>query len=152
MLARGMFHLAQSATGDQITEYHLQAGIIACHCAAKDYESTDWQEILSLYNRLIELDNSPVVALNRAVAVANLEGPAAGIAAVEAIPHRAELNSYYLLYAILGEFEARRANFSAAAAHFRKAVALTNLQSERVFLAKRIESCEQQIAGASVLA
>src|SRR5437667_1078582 len=140
-IARGMFHLAQSAAGDELSEYHLQAGIAACHCAAKDYESTDWQEILSLYDRLIELDNSPVVALNRAVAVANLEGPAAGIAAVEAIPHRAELNSYYLLYAILGEFEARRANFSAAAAHFRKAVALTNLQSERVFLAKRIECC-----------
>ena len=71
MIARGMFHLAQSASGLEISEYHLQAGIAACHCAAGSFEDTDWPQILSLYDRLVELDDSPVVALNRAVAVAN---------------------------------------------------------------------------------
>src|SRR5439155_14013056 len=99
MIARGMFQFAQSAAGEEITEYHLQAGVAACHCAAKDYESTDWGQILTLYDRLVEFDDSPVVALNRAVAVANVRGPVAGIAAVEAIPTRAQLASYYLLYA-----------------------------------------------------
>ena len=68
-----------------------------------DYESTDWSQILSLYDRLVVVDDSPVVALNRAVAVANVHGPIAGVEAVEAIRNRGKLSSYYLLYAVLGE-------------------------------------------------
>src|SRR5262249_16466552 len=97
MIARGMFHFARSAAGVEITEYHLQAGIAACHCAAKDYEATDWRQILSLYDRLIEFDGSPVVALNRAVVVAKVYGPKAGLDAVAAIKDREKLDSYYLL-------------------------------------------------------
>src|SRR5207244_13321899 len=67
LIARGMQHLSMSAAGDELSAYHLQAGIAACHCAASDYESTDWPQILSLYDRLLELDDSPVIALNRAV-------------------------------------------------------------------------------------
>src|SRR5688572_14533748 len=85
MIGRGIFHLSQSATGNDISEYHLQAGIAAVHCTAEDYESTDWHRILSLYDDLIELDNSPVVALNRAVALAQVQGPQAGIEAIESI-------------------------------------------------------------------
>jgi RNA polymerase sigma factor (sigma-70 family) len=85
MISQGMRHLALSATGEELTEYHLQAGIAACHCAAPDYASTDWPQILTLYDRLIALDPSPVIALNRAVALANVRGPAAGLKAVEAI-------------------------------------------------------------------
>ncbi len=88
MIARGMQHLSMSAAGNALTSYHLQAAIAACHCAAADYESTDWRKILSLYDRLLELDNSPVIALNRAVAVANVHGPQAGIDAVAEI-HKA---------------------------------------------------------------
>ena len=83
------------------------------------------------------MNNSPVVALNRAVAVANLNGPAAGIEAVEAIQNRKELDSYYLLYAVLGEFEAQLHHVEAAVAHFRKAAQLTEVKSERAFLAKK---------------
>lgn len=144
LIARGMFHFASSARGDELTEYHLQAGIAACHCAARDYESTDWQRILSIYDRLVEFDNSPVVALNRAVAVANVQGPAAGLAAVEAISNRSQLDSYYLLYAVLGDFEMRRSNFSAAATHFRRAIDLTAVPSERTFLEKRVQACDQR--------
>jgi len=101
MIARAMFHFAQSAAGEAITEYHLQAGIAACHGTAKDYASTDWRQILELYDRLIEFDDSPVVALNRAVALAELHGPQAGIEAVGAIQNLQPLESYYLLYAVL---------------------------------------------------
>jgi RNA polymerase sigma-70 factor (ECF subfamily) len=82
MIARGMHHLALSAAGTELSEYHLQAGIAACHCTAADYASTDWAQILALYDRLLAFDPSPVIALNRAVAVANVHGPAAGVAAV----------------------------------------------------------------------
>jgi len=145
MLARGMFHLARSATGEMLSRYHLEAGIAACHCAAKDYESTDWRQILELYDRLLTLDSSPVVALNRAVAVANVHGVAAGIAAIKTIRHREPLDSYYLHYAVLGEFEERQANYTAAAAYFRDALELTPLDSERLFLRKRILACEERI-------
>src|SRR6202008_4915829 len=93
--------------GDTVPEYHLQAAIPACHCAARDYESTDWRQILLLYDRLAEVDQSPVIALNRAIVIANIHGPKAGIEAVEAIKDRKKLDSYYLLYAVLGEFESQ---------------------------------------------
>lgn len=143
MLARGMFHIAQSAAGNELSEYHLQAGIAACHCAAKDYASTDWPHILELYDRLIEFDDSPVVALNRAVALAEVHGPQAGIEAVEAIQNLQSLESYYLLYAVLGEFESRLNHTRAAAAHFRKSLQLAEIKSEQNFLAKRLQACEQ---------
>jgi RNA polymerase sigma-70 factor (ECF subfamily) len=142
LIAHGMFHLAQSAAGEEISRYHLEAGIAACHTAAPDFESTDWSQILELYDRLVAFDNSPIVALNRAVAVASVHGPAAGIAAVQAIRNRAQLDSYYLLYAVLGDFEARRSNLPAAAAYFRQALELTQLKSEQLFLSKRIQACE----------
>ena len=149
MIARGMFHFARSATGEEITEYHLQAGIAACHCSARDYESTDWRQILSLYDRLVELDESPVVALNRAIVVANVRGAGAGLDAVEAIQNREKLDSYYLLYAVLAELEARVSDYQAAIEHLRKAIRLTEVKSERSFLTKRLLDCEGRSAGAS---
>ena len=140
-IARGMFHLAQSAAGDELSEYHLQAGIAACHCAAKDYESTDWQQILSLYDRLIEFDQSPVVALNRAVAIANIHGPRAGLQTVEGIRGLDKLSSYYLLYAMLGEFEMRTGKLQSAAEQFRRSFELAETKSERAFLLKRLQRC-----------
>jgi RNA polymerase sigma factor (sigma-70 family) len=143
MIASGIAHLGRSAAGNELSEYHLQAGIAACHCTAKDYDSTDWQRILSLYDQLVQIDDSPVVALNRAVATCQVHGPAAGIQAVEAIQHRRSLDSYYLLYAVLGEFEAQLNNFSAAAEHLRKALELTALASEQSLLSKRLRECEE---------
>ena len=140
-IARGMFHLSQSAAGDELSEYHLQAGIAACHCAAKDYESTDWQQILSLYDRLIEFDQSPVVALNRAVAIANIHGPRAGLQTVEGIRGLDKLSSYYLLYAVLGEFEMRTGKLQSAAEQFRRSFELAETKSERAFLLKRLQRC-----------
>ena len=139
MIARGLFHLSRAASGDKLTEYHLQAGIAACHCSASDYESTDWPQILALYDQLVQLDDSAVIALNRAVAVAQVEGPAAGIKAVTQIRNRDSLKSYYLLYAVLAEFEAQLDDPHAAAEHLRKALDLTDLKSEQLFLTRRLE-------------
>src|SRR5216110_4074601 len=144
LIARGMQHLSMSAAGYELSAYHLQAGIAACHCAASDYESTDWPKILSLYDRLLELDDSPVIALNRAVAVANDYGPQAGIEAVETIENGSQLKSYYLLYAVLGEFEKQLNNFQAAIDNFRKALELTELTSEQLFLSKRLQDSEER--------
>jgi RNA polymerase sigma factor (sigma-70 family) len=145
MIARGLLHLSESASGNEITEFHLQAGIAACHCTAADYETTDWPQILSLYDRLVEFDHSPVVALNRAVAVANVNGPQAGISTVGAIPDLDKLDSYYLLYAVLGEFEARLNDPLAAAGYFRKSLELAEIKSEKAFLLRRFKACEEQL-------
>jgi RNA polymerase sigma factor (sigma-70 family) len=139
MIARGMYHLMQSTAGEEVSEYHLQAGITACHCAAADYRSTDWTRILSLYDRLIEIDGSPIVALNRAVAVANVHGPRAGIEAVEAMHDREQLDCYYLLYAVLGEFEADLEHREAAMKHFRKALELATMKSEQIFFTRKLQ-------------
>jgi len=141
MIARGMFHLHESAAGAEISEYHLQAGIAACHATAIDFKSTDWTKILSLYDRLIEFDDSPVVALNRAVAVANVRGPEAGLQTLRAIRDREKLDSYYLFYAVIGELEMRLSNHAAAAEQFRKAFELAETKSERAFLLKRLQHC-----------
>ncbi|MEA3208689.1 MAG: hypothetical protein QOE70_1746 [Chthoniobacter sp.] len=141
MISRAMRHLSRSAVGESVSDYHLQAGIAACHCAARDYASTDWSQILALYDRLAEIDDSPVVALNRAIAVANVHGPAAGIEAVEAIRHREKLEAYYLLYAVLGEFEARLGRQNAAAEFFQRALQLADTKSEQAFLEKRMHDC-----------
>jgi RNA polymerase sigma-70 factor (ECF subfamily) len=141
MIARGMFHLHESAAGAEISEYHLQAGIAACHVTAIDYKSTDWARILSLYDRLIEFDDSPVVALNRAVAVANVRGPEAGLQTLRAIRDREKLHSYYLFYSVIGELEMRLSNHAAAAEQFRKAFELAETKSERAFLLKRLQAC-----------
>ncbi|HTV43311.1 MAG TPA: sigma-70 family RNA polymerase sigma factor [Candidatus Sulfotelmatobacter sp.] len=145
MMTRGMFHLSKATAGNEISEYHLQAGIAACHCMARDYASTDWRQILALYDRLTTFDASPVVALNRAVAVAEVHGPQAGIEAVRAIPDLPSLESYYLLHAVLGEFEFRLNHPQAAAGHFRKSMELAELKSEQLFLAKRLQACEENM-------
>lgn len=144
LIARGLMHLAQSASGGTISEYHLQAGIAACHCAAKDYASTDWPQILALYDRLVEFDGSPIVALNRAVAVAEVHGPEAGRAAVDAIPGRDKLETYHLLYAVLGEFAAQLNDHRSAAAHFKTSLRFAELKSEKEFLQERLRQCEMQ--------
>jgi RNA polymerase sigma factor (sigma-70 family) len=152
MVARGLYHFSQSAAGGEFTEYHLQAGIAACHCAAPDYKSTDWRQILSLYDRLLEIDDSPIVALNRAVAVAEVQGPQAGMEAVNAIPNLSSLESYYLLHAVLGEFESQLNHAQVAAGYFRKALQLAEIKSEQAFLAKRLQACEPMSTSAAGIA
>ena len=143
MIARGILHLTKSSGADELSEYHLQAGIAACHSMAPDYASTDWRQILALYDRLSEFDASPIVALNRAVAIAEVDGPQAGIESIRAIPDLPTLDSYYLLHAVLGEFELRLNRPGAAAVHFRKSLELAEMKSEQVFLQKRLRACEE---------
>lgn len=140
MIARGMFHFARSAAGTAMTDYHLQAGIAVCHCKADDYASTDWRQILALYDQLARCNRSPVIALNRAIVVATVHGPQAGLDAVAAIPDREKLSSYYLLHAVLGEFEARLNRSRAAATHFRRSLQLAELPSEQNLLRKKLIS------------
>ena len=141
MIQRGIAHLSLSATGDALSEFHFEAGIAACHSTAADEVSTDWLRILALYDQLVKLNTSPVVALNRAVAIARVRGPQAGLVALEAIPARGTLESYHLYHAVRGTFAAELGHTAEAIAHFRKAESLASLPLEREFIAKRIHEC-----------
>lgn len=141
MIQRGIQHLALAATGVGLSEYHLEAGIAACHSTAAEETATDWTRILSFYDRLVKLNHSPVVALNRAVAVARVHGPQAGLDALGAISSRSSLGSYHLFHAVCGTFAADLRRFDDALIHFRKAEALTTVPAEKEFLAHRIREC-----------
>lgn len=135
----GIYHLQRAASGDELSEYHLQAGIAACHAAAPDYEATDWQAILSYYDQLVRLNPSPIFALNRAVALAMVAGWQAGIDALNEITG---LDGYYLLPATFGALHARAGNRQTAADCFRRALALTSSPVEQRFLTRKLAECE----------
>lgn len=142
-IGRGLVELVAAAHGDEISEYHLQAGIAAIHCTAADYASTDWARILAHYDELLRLKPSPIVALNRAVAVAQLHGPQAGLAATAAISQRDRLENLYLLHAVEGELHWRRKDHRAAAASFRRALQLAHVGPEQHYLARMVDRASE---------
>jgi RNA polymerase sigma factor (sigma-70 family) len=142
LIARGIKHLDMSAQGEQLSEYHLEAGIVAFHAYAKDYASTPWDEILRLYDLLIKIDDSPVIALNRAVAVSRVHGSEAGIRAVGAIRDTKKLSEYYLYHSVLAELYTESGSFAQAAESYRRAVALSCSESERTFLEQKLKQVE----------
>ncbi|MEO7415150.1 MAG: sigma-70 family RNA polymerase sigma factor [Opitutaceae bacterium] len=138
MITQGLVQLAQAAQGDELSEYHLQAGIAALHCTAADYASTDWARILRHYDELERIKPSPIVALNRAVAVANLHGPHDGLRALAAMSQRARLEGHYLLHAVEGELNWRLKNREAAAACFQRALQLAEVGPEQIYLTRML--------------
>ncbi len=139
LIERGLLELVAAARGEELSEYHLQAGIAACHCTAPDYASTNWTRILRHYDELQRLKPSPVVALNRAVAVAQLHGPQAGLDAIAAIPQLDRLASHYLLHAVVGELHWRLHNDRAAAESYRRAAQLAKVGPEQLYLTRMLE-------------
>lgn len=139
LIERGLNHLVAAAEGSDLSEYHLQAGIAAIHCTSENYASTDWARILQHYDQLNQLKPSPVIALNRAVAVAHLHGPRAGLDAIAAIPQRDRLETHYLLHAVTGELHWRLKNERAAADSFRRALTLAHVGPEQAYLARMLE-------------
>lgn len=135
----GLIHLQQAGLGNEITEYHLLAGIAACHAVAPSYEKTDWQKILFYYDSLMTIHPSPVVALNRAVALAMVRGPRAGLAALDEIKSSPELRNYYWLPATYGELFERLGEHERAASCYREALRYMGNETERRFILKKLE-------------
>lgn len=141
LIAEGMAYLDRSAAGEKITRFHLEAGISACHAAAVTYETTDWRQILSLYDTLLARHPSPVVALNRAVAVGKAHGSAAGLEQALKMNSDATLQNYYLLYAIRAELYLQVGDSERAAENYTHALRLTAMPAERQFLERRLREC-----------
>lgn len=142
LVTEGLRLLDLSATGCEVTEYHLEAGIAAIHAQATRVEHTDWKAIVSLYDILIGIRPSPIVALNRAIAVAQLHGPERGLREIREIPDGERLARYPFYHAALGEFELLIGRQQNARLHFKKALDLARNSMERQFLRQRLDACE----------
>jgi RNA polymerase sigma-70 factor (ECF subfamily) len=122
----------------RVGPYQLQAAIAACHADAMGAATTDWVEIASLYSRLAKLMPSPVVELNRAVAIGMADGPAAGLALVETLTAAPRLDDYYLFHATRADLLRRLGRGAEAAESYKRAMALVGSDGERRFLARRV--------------
>ena len=145
LIERGLYELSHAAEGSELTEYHLQAGIAACHSIAPTYESTEWSKILSLYDSLLELAPSPVVVLNRAVAVSMIHGPQAGLDELCGLESDPFLGRYYLFNAARAELYSRKGDLERAETFFRQALELPCTGPERRFLEKKLAGCRESL-------
>jgi predicted RNA polymerase sigma factor len=142
LVLEGLRVLELSAAGTELSAYHIEAAIASVHAAARDVTDTNWPSIVSLYDMLMAIQPSPVVALNRAIAVAQHEGSERGLDEIGAIEKRDRLAAYPFYSAALGELELRRGSLDAAREHFRAALALARNPVERQFLEQRANACE----------
>jgi RNA polymerase sigma factor (sigma-70 family) len=142
LAAEGQRLLDLSATGDKLTEYHLEAAIASFHSCAPNAESTDWKNIVSLYDLLRGIRPTPVVALNRAIAIAQLEGPARGLEEIRGIGDVERLAAYPFYFSAVGELELRLGNHECARKQFHAALALARNPMERRFLEQRVRAAQ----------
>ena len=136
LIAIGFHHFDRAIEGDEASEYHLQAAIAAIHARAEDRNSVDWLSILDLYDRLYAMNPSPVVALNRAVAISRVRGPADALHSIEAL----KLDGYYLFHTVRGHLLLELSRHAEAAACFREALNCRCSEPERRFIRRKMES------------
>jgi RNA polymerase sigma factor (sigma-70 family) len=141
LVGEGLALLGRSASGTSVSPYHIEAAIAACHTTASVPAGTDWSKVVQLYDALIAVAPSPVVALNRAIAIGQVEGPERGLAELATIPNSERLAAYPFYQAAMGELEFRCGRYVEARQHFRVAVALARNAAERGFLERRERAC-----------
>jgi RNA polymerase sigma-70 factor (ECF subfamily) len=137
-IAEGVALVEQALKSRRFGAYTLQAAIAAVHAEAESAAATDWRQIAALYNQLMRIQPSPVVHLNRAVAIAERDGPAAGLKHIDALLKHGELANYYLAHSARAELYRRLGRTAEARASFERALALTQQEPERQFLQERI--------------
>jgi RNA polymerase sigma factor (sigma-70 family) len=131
LVQQGLALLDAASTGDALSTFHVEAGIAALHATAPSAAATPWREIVALYDTLLRLAPSPIVALNRAIALAELAGPERGLAAIDAIEG---LDEYVFFHAAKGELSARAGDFASASAHFARGIEVARNDAERKYL------------------
>jgi RNA polymerase sigma-70 factor, ECF subfamily len=137
-IAEGVALLEKALNSRRFGAYTLQAGIAAVHAEAESVAATDWRQIVALYDQLLRIQPSPVVQLNRAVAIAMRDGPAVGLAHIDAILEHGGLANYYLAHSARADMCRRLGRTAEARASYEKALALTQQEPERQFLQERI--------------
>jgi RNA polymerase sigma factor (sigma-70 family) len=143
LIAQARHFLDQSAAGKSISTYHFEAGIALLHCSAPSFDQTDWQAILTLYDVLIRLQPSPIYQLNRAIAIAHLQGPNAAIELLQTHAADPIFRHYHLFDATIGELHRRAGNLAQALEHLTTARTRTQSTSEQALLDRRIADCHR---------
>jgi RNA polymerase sigma-70 factor (ECF subfamily) len=142
LVNRGLEAFNRAMTlGRPLGPYTLQAAIAACHARARKYEDTDWVRIVALYDALVQITQSPVVELNRAVAMAMAFGPEAGLELVDELMDEPLLQAYHLLPAVRGDLLFRMGRLADASREFERAAFLTKNTRERALLLARVKAC-----------
>jgi RNA polymerase sigma-70 factor (ECF subfamily) len=141
LIEEGQRLLEHSATGSDVMEYHVEAAIALVHARADQAATTNWAQIVVLYDTLIAIRPSPIIALNRAIAVAQLEGPERGLQEIHSIRDHDRLARYPFYFAALGELELQCQRVDIARDHFKAAVRLARNPMERHFFEQRVAAC-----------
>ena len=144
LIQKGFHYIGKGNPPKKISTYHILAAISAHHCSATDFASTNWQGILSLYDSLLQLDRSPIVLLNRSVALSKVKGPSAALEELEKIKSDPFLESYYLFYATQAELYMELNQVPEAINNFKKAIHLAPLKAEKDLLQKKLNSCSEK--------
>ena len=140
LIAEGVTLVQRALSSPQFGLYTLQAAIAACHATAPSFAATDWSQIVSLYDLLVEATPSPVVELNRAVALAMRDGPAAGLALVEAILARGDLADYHLAHSARADLCRRLGRTAEARSAYQRALSLAQQEPERRYIERRLSA------------
>jgi len=143
LVAAGFHHFDRCLAGDELTPFHVEAAIASCHAAAPTYSATDWPTILERYDELVRIDGSPIVRLNRAVAIAQVHGPDRGLGELDALAASGKLGDYYLLPATRAQLLWLSGRRDDAIAAFERALACGCSGPAQQFLARRLAACRR---------
>ena len=141
LIREGLQLLDLSAKGSELSEYHVEAAIAAVHATAPSVQDTNWEEIVSLYDTLMTIRPTPIVELNRAIAIGQRDGPELGLRELREIRDSQRLAKYPFYHAAFGEFELQSGRPELALQYFSAALALSRNPMERQFFGQRIEAC-----------
>jgi RNA polymerase sigma-70 factor (ECF subfamily) len=139
LIDKGIAFLEKASEGNELSDYHLEAAIASVHAQSPDFQHTNWQKILMMYDLLIELKPGPMVALNRAIAVGYALGPQEGLSELKKM---SDMESSHLFHAAIGNFENILGNKGKACSHYEKAMMLTDSEREKKFLQRKLRSIQ----------
>ncbi len=140
LLAKGFAHFKSATQSKTFSRYYLEASIAGYHCAAPSFEETDWKSILRLYDTLLRHYQTPVIQLNRAIALGHIQGPHEAIKSLKEIEREGTLKNYFLLPATLGEFYSQVADIKQAHSYLEEALSLSQTETEKVLIRSKIEA------------
>ncbi len=144
LINEGLKWLDRSASGESVSRFHLEAAIAAEHCLASTFAETNWQRIVGLFDRLHQVAPSSIHSLNRAIAIAYLHGPQAGLAGLRHAQAAGGAKNYHYWHSAMGELHRRLGQFDQALCYFQQALALTQSSAEQHLIRKRLKMCEER--------
>jgi len=145
MIKKGIEHLYSSADGREVSIYHLKAGVAAVHSTCSNYKLTDWKQIISLYDRYLEINHSTLIELERAIAVSKCRGPEEGLKLINNIHNTGEIEHKALLSLTLSNLNLQLHKYKEASKHFKKAADISENSFEQAYIFSKIHICEQRI-------